>query len=108
MSLWIVWLAVALPSHHAVTQWRSVWVGFDVLELVAVATTGWAVATKRPIAPHAAIVTGTLLLSDAWFDVALSWGTAGEAASIGLALFVELPLAAALWALAPRLLLEPA
>jgi hypothetical protein len=108
LIVWIVRLALALPSHHAVTQWRTVWVGFDVLELVAGATTGWAVATDRLWAPLAAIVTGTLLLSDAWFDVALSWGTAGEATSLALALFVELPLASALWALVPRLVPEPA
>jgi hypothetical protein len=42
-------------------------------------------------------------MCDAWFDVALSWGTPGESASIALALIVELPLASALWILAPRL-----
>jgi hypothetical protein len=104
MTTWIIWLAIALPSFQRVTQWRSVWVGFDVLELAAIATTGWAVTTGRLWAPHAAIATGTLLVSDAWFDVALSWGTRGEAISLGLALVVELPLAAALWRIGPRLL----
>lgn len=103
LILWIVRLAVALPSYQAVTQWRSVWVGFDVLELFAGAATGWAVATERPWAAPAAIVTGTLLLSDAWFDVALSWGTAGETASLGLAAFVEVPMAMSLWTLVPRI-----
>jgi hypothetical protein len=59
------------------------------------------VATERRWAPLAAIVTGTLLVSDAWFDVALSWGTAGEAISFGMAFCLELPLASALWALGP-------
>jgi hypothetical protein len=103
LTLWIVRLAVALPSYQAVTQWRSVWVGFDVLELAAVIATGWAVARERHWAPLAAVVTGTLLLSDAWFDVALSWGTPGETTSLGLALSLELPLTLALWALVPRL-----
>jgi hypothetical protein len=104
LTLWIVHLAAALPSHQAVAQWRSVWVGFDVLELAAIAATGWTIATQKVVAPYAAAVTGTLLVSDAWFDVALSWGTPGEPASLALALVLELPLAAVLWTLVPRLL----
>jgi hypothetical protein len=65
------------------------------------------VATERLWAPLAATVSGTLLLSDAWFDVTLAWGTAGEATSLLLALGVELPLASALWALVPRLAPQP-
>jgi hypothetical protein len=48
LTVWIVRLAVALPSYQAVTQWRSVWVGFDVLELAAGATTGWRVTRRAP------------------------------------------------------------
>ena len=103
MTLWIVWLAGALPSHHAVRQWRTVWIGFDALELAAAAATGWAASTGRRWAPNAAIVTGTLFLSDAWFDIALCWGSPGETASLGLALLLELPLTLGLWALARRL-----
>jgi hypothetical protein len=47
LTVWIVRLAVALPSYQAVTQWRSVWLGFDVLELAAGATTGWAIPRQR-------------------------------------------------------------
>ncbi len=99
----IAHLAAVLTSRQAVAQWRSVWVGFDVLGLAAIAATGWTIAIQKVVAPYAG-VTGTLLVSDAWFDAALSRGTPGEPASVALALVLELPLAAAPWMLVPRLL----
>jgi hypothetical protein len=49
------------------------------------------------------IVTGTLLVCDAWFDVALEYGSRGFVAALLSALLVELPLALLLFRGASRL-----
>ena len=45
----------------------------------------------RQLVITALIVTGTLLLCDAWFDVTLSWGSNEQLSSILAALLVEIP-----------------
>jgi hypothetical protein len=50
------------------------------------------------------IFSGTLLVCDAWFDVALSYGSTGFTTSIVSALLVELPLAFLMFASALRLM----
>jgi hypothetical protein len=52
----------------------------------------------------AAIVTGTLLVCDAWFDMILSWGTTDWRWSVLSAVAVELPLAALLFAAARHMI----
>ena len=49
------------------------------------------------------IITGTLLVCDAWFDLALDYGSSGFTTSLLSALLVELPLALLLFASARRL-----
>ncbi len=51
-----------------------------------------------------AIITATLLVCDAWFDVVLDWGTRHVAVSIATALLAELPLAGLLVRVAVRLI----
>ncbi|MER7839345.1 hypothetical protein ABTY98_26565 [Streptomyces sp. NPDC096040] len=90
---WTILLAFTLPSGYAVRQWRTTWVGFDVLLVLAMAVTallGW--RRHRPVAV-AAVATGALLVCDAWFDVSLALGTPDVWMSAGLAVCVELPLA---------------
>ncbi|MEH0516676.1 hypothetical protein QBC31_39245 [Streptomyces sp. B21-079] len=91
---WTVLLALTLPSHFQVHQWRLAWVGFDVLLVVATAATailGW-LRNKAVIVP--AVGMAVLLICDAWFDVSLTFGTSGVWLSVALAVFAELPLAA--------------
>jgi hypothetical protein len=90
---WTVLLWFTLPSGYAVRQWRTAWVGFDVLLVLAMTCTallGW--RRHRAVA-LAAAATAALLVCDAWFDVSLALGTPDVWLSAVLALCVELPLA---------------
>ncbi len=100
---WIVVLGFTLPARSTTNQWPLVWIGFDIAELLALAVTGYAAWRSRWLVIPASVVTGTLLLCDAWFDVILSWGSSGWLFSIGIAVFLEIPLAALLWLTATRL-----
>jgi hypothetical protein len=104
MVPWIVYLAGALPSRHPAEQWRTAWVGFDVLLVGGLLATAIAAWLKRQIVVVAAVCTSTLLICDAWFDVALDWGTPDGTASILSAVLCEIPLAVYLMTSALRLI----
>ncbi|MGW2518761.1 hypothetical protein ACWC09_17460 [Streptomyces sp. NPDC001617] len=90
---WTIVLWFMLPSGYTVRQWRTAWVGFDALLVLAMATTtllGW--LRHRAVAV-AASATAALLLCDAWFDVSLALGTPDVWLSAALAVCVEVPLA---------------
>lgn len=91
---WILYLTFTLPARHVTVHYDLAWVGFDVALTASFVATAWAVLRGSPrLVPFAAI-TGTMLCSDAWFDITTShmgnelWEAIAEA---GLA---ELPLAA--------------
>jgi hypothetical protein len=90
---WTVALALTLPREYDARHWRLTWVGFDVLLLVMMALTAYFGWRRRQAVIGCAIVTGTLLVCDAWFDISLDLGTSGIWMSLGSAVFVELPLA---------------
>ena len=71
---WVLWLTVTLPSRHVSEHWDAAWVGLDVAEIVAFALTAFATWRRKPWLQAAAAAAGTLLLTDAWFDVLLSTG----------------------------------
>ena len=106
LAAWTVTLSLTLPRRQAVGQWRTVWVGFDIAEIVAFSVAGWAAWRGRQLLIPAALVSGALLLCDAWFDVVLSWNTAQRWQSLLSALLFEVPLAALLWAVARSLVLR--
>ncbi|MFC8512943.1 hypothetical protein [Streptomyces sp. NPDC057257] len=90
---WTILLWFTLPSGYTVRQWRTAWVGFDVLLVFAMACTavlGW--RRHRAVAVSAA-ATAALLICDAWFDVSLALGTDGVWMSAAMAVCVEVPLA---------------
>ncbi|MCD9879825.1 hypothetical protein [Streptomyces guryensis] len=90
---WTALLAATLPSGYQVHHWRATWVGFDVLLVVAMASTaicGW---LRHRAVIVAALATAVLLICDAWFDVSLAFGTSEIWLSAALAVFAELPLA---------------
>jgi hypothetical protein len=90
---WTVWLTLSLPSRHEAENWNTVWAGFDLA--LAAALIGTAIAALRCSIWLDAIaaVSGTLLCTDAWFDITLEAGGRHLTASIVEAVFVELPLA---------------
>ena len=88
---WIVVLAVRLPREYVAGNWDVAWVGFDVALLLGLAATAWAVWKRRQVAVPAAIVTGTLLVTDASFDVLTASTARDRAVSITFAVLVELP-----------------
>jgi hypothetical protein len=100
---WTVYLALFLPDQFQARHWSAAWVGFDVMLLVSLAGAGLAVFLRRQILIFLAVIAGTLLVCDAWFDIALDWGTPQVWGSLASAFLVELPLAALLFLRARRL-----
>ena len=100
---WIATLILTLPGHFTSRDWQTVWVGLDLAELAGFAAIAWAAWHQRQVVTFFMIITGTLLVCDAWFDVALSYGSSDFTTSIVSALLVELPLAFLLFASARRL-----
>jgi hypothetical protein len=100
---WIVILVFTLPGRYTSSDWRAVWVGLDIAELLGFAATAWAAWHQRQIVIIFMVMTGTLLLCDAWFDLALDYGSSGFVWSVLSALFAELPLAFLLFVSARRL-----
>ncbi|GAA4637530.1 hypothetical protein GCM10023196_091690 [Actinoallomurus vinaceus] len=90
---WIVFLVLTLPVRYTAGQWQAAWTGFDIALLLALAATAWAIWRKRQLAIFFAVVTGTLLLCDAWFDVMLSWGRPDLWMALLTAALGELPMA---------------
>jgi hypothetical protein len=91
---WIVLLGVTLPRRYVADHWAVAWVGFDVALLCALALTAWAAWRRRQIVIVAALVTGTMLVVDAWFDIVTDSTTGDLIISVITAAFGELPLAA--------------
>ncbi|MCU4183658.1 hypothetical protein K6U06_04750 [Acidiferrimicrobium sp. IK] len=92
---WVVYLAVALPRRATAAHYRLAWVGFDCFLALALARTAYLGYRRRPQAELTAVVTATLLLVDAWFDVTTSPTTADLWQAVILATFAEIPAALA-------------
>ncbi|WP_433476122.1 hypothetical protein ACQPZP_03215 [Spirillospora sp. CA-142024] len=102
---WTVVLAFTLPQHFTAGQWAVAWIGFDVALTLAIGATAFAVWKRLQIAIFGQVVSGTLLVCDAWFDVWLSWGSGEFVLSVLTALLGELPLAVLLFLGARKLVL---
>jgi hypothetical protein len=104
LAVWIVVLALTLPSRYNSDGWRGAWVGFDIAELLALASVAWTAWRGKQLLIVCLIISATLLLCDAWFDVTLDWGSKEFSFSLMSALLAELPLAAMMVIGARRLL----
>ena len=92
---WTIYLSYTLPSHQVSADYDIAWVGFDIMLMLVLASTGYfALRRSRYLAPAAAAM-ATLLVVDAWFDAVTS-PPDQRMLSIALAALIELPLAA-LW-----------
>jgi len=101
---WIVVLGLTLPHRYYTQHWTLAWVGFDVALLCALLVTAWAAWRRRQVVVVAAVVTGTMLVVDAWFDIVTDSTTSDLILSIVTAVVGELPLAALLFFVAFRLM----
>jgi hypothetical protein len=93
-------IARVAPIHLGLHQ-RVAWSGLDVLELAGLLWTGWCVKERSPWLAMAATATGTLLFSDALYNIVTSKGS-GFLAGVVMAVIAELPLAALSYRLAIR------
>ncbi len=100
---WIGILILTLPDRFTSSDWRAVWIGLDIAELIGLAAIGWAAWRQRQVVIFFMIMTATLLLCDAWFDLALNYGTSDFTMSVVTAVLAEFPLAFLLFAGARRL-----
>jgi hypothetical protein len=93
---WIVYLWVTLPQHADSRHYRLAWTGFDVALVLGLARTGQLLWRGRTRVELPAVMTATLLVVDAWFDVTTSPTRRDELFALATAALVELPLAALL------------
>ena len=102
---WTITLAITLPRHYVASHWRLAWVGLDAALSVFLARTAWLTYRRRrgPLVVSA-VVTGTLLCVDAWFDVVTATGSSDRLISLATAVFGSIPLAILLFVAAHRVL----
>jgi hypothetical protein len=91
---WTLYLTFTLPSRHVTHHYDLAWVGFDVALACAFAATTLAALRRSHWLVPLAAVTGTMLVSDAWFDVVTSQNGGERWEAVAEAVFAELPLAA--------------
>jgi hypothetical protein len=94
MLPWTIWLSASLKPHQETDHWDLAWSGFDSALAVAFLLTAFAAWRKSPWVGSLAAATGTLLVTDAWFDIVLESHSEEVRRAIYLAVFAELPLAA--------------
>jgi hypothetical protein len=91
---WTVWLSSSLPAHHDTSRWDLAWSGFDSGLALMFLLTALAAWRRSPWLEACAAATGTLLVTDAWFDVILESHADEMRLAILLAAVAELPAAA--------------
>lgn len=97
---WIVHLADTLPDRVVSRHYALAWSGFDVMLLLALASTAVLVLRRSLLMGAAATWSAALLVADAWFDVVTAPTSGQMLEALVLAVLVELPLAAlCLWVL---------
>jgi len=99
---WSIWLSHTLSSTHDARRWNVAWSGFDTGLAVAFVLTAVAAWRRSPWVGACAAATGTLLLTDAWFDVMLESHADELRNAVLLAAVAELPLAAVCFWIAYR------
>jgi hypothetical protein len=90
---WTLIYISQLPDHHTAKHWNLAWAGFDVVLCISLGLTAWWALRERAMLIVGLIVSATLLVCDAWFDVATSLGTKDEVVTLVTAIGIELPLA---------------
>jgi hypothetical protein len=69
---WILILAEYLPNRHLARNWDPLWVGFDIMELLAIVFSVYFMIKRTIWVIMSATALATLLMVDAWFDILTS------------------------------------
>jgi len=93
MVPWVIWLGLHLPAQQRSAHYRDAWVGYDIIELLALLTVAVTAVRGSRRLHESSLVAGVLLLVDAWFDVTTAAAGFALHAALADALLVELPLA---------------
>jgi len=93
---WIAFIALKLPSRELSRHYDLAWAGFDVMVLIALASTAYFALRRSRYLTTAATAAGTMLIVDAWFDV-LTSPYRDRLVALIFAFAIELPLAAVCW-----------
>jgi len=102
---WTIYLGFHLPTIHLTRNWDITWVGLDIAIIISLLSTGILAKLNSIYLILSATVTGTLFITDAWFDVlGYQVGSVGQSKAILMALFGELPMAIFSFGLAIRTL----
>jgi hypothetical protein len=99
---WSVWISATLKPHHTTNRWDLAWSGFDAGLALCFGGTALAAWRRSPWVAPLAAATGTLLLTDAWFDVVLESHGNEQEVAVFEAVFFELPVAALCFWIAHR------
>lgn len=90
---WTIYLGATLPERQLSTHYDVAWAGFDVMLLIALGGTAYAVLRRTPWVGMCAGAAAALLVADAWFDVVTAPDTSALLVALAMAVLVELPLA---------------
>jgi hypothetical protein len=99
---WTVWLSSDLTPDHTTHRWDVAWTGFDIGLALAFLATAVAAWRRSAWTGFFAGATGTLLVTDAWFDVMLEDTTRDLRTALLEAFLAELPAAAVCFWIAAR------
>lgn len=89
----MMYLIGALPSSYRANHWDIAWVGFDCGMTFTLLTTSWALWKRRQVAIPGAMISGTFLIIDSWFDVITSNTGWDQRVAVASAVLIELPAA---------------
>jgi len=103
---WTILLGLTLPPKYDAGHWNLLWTGFDVGLFFVLGYAAWAAWFGRQILASIAIVAGTLLLCDAWFDIITSIGHRDQWLTLLTGFGGELPLAVFFFWLYRRIVLN--
>jgi hypothetical protein len=93
MVPWTIFLGFSLPPKYDAGHWVLLWTGFDVALICVLSYAAWAAWFRRQVIATTAVVAGTLLLRDAWFDIITSLGHRDQWVTLLTGFGGELPLA---------------
>ena len=90
---WTIYLGYSLPTRQLARHWDLAWVGLDIVLITSLLLSALFAVIKSKYIIITLVITSTLLILDAWFDVVSARSGGPFVASLVEALIFELPLA---------------